>query len=447
MVVFIKIFNQQWSVLSFDEQQECSGYDIKQRIYQTKGIPEDNIYLTYNGYLMGNQSKFSLNQEDVFVQCHFKLPGGKGGFGSMLRAIGAQIEKTTNREACRDLSGRRMRDVNDEKKIADWLSKQSERDQEKARRKQERLERLKTAPKHVFEDSTAYASQIQENMDSIDDALQKGLKSSTSGQSSSSFGKRKFDDKKNKKGHKKRKLWVNIDEDLSSDSEEETDARSSCSSMADSDFSISESSGKCSSTSTTTDNPPSGNISENECNIDNPSRESSHADLTIKIVANETNNSEIIEQEKHSAPSINTQTLTQLATPNSENKTESFSTRNDKQLNESKDKVGMKESLLSSNSISSTDDTEKKCEKPSSVQEETCTSVTVPLNLDEYNSIQDLESLGLDVLKSALMSLGLKCGGTLQQRAERLFSIKGIPREKIDPSLFAKPSGKKEKKR
>ena len=38
------------------------------------------------------------------------------GFGSMLRSIGAQIEKTTNREACRDLSGRRMRDINNEKR-------------------------------------------------------------------------------------------------------------------------------------------------------------------------------------------------------------------------------------------------------------------------------------------------------------------------------------------
>jgi len=34
----------------------------------------------------------------------------------MLRSIGAQIEKTTNREACRDLSGRRMRDINNEKR-------------------------------------------------------------------------------------------------------------------------------------------------------------------------------------------------------------------------------------------------------------------------------------------------------------------------------------------
>ena len=73
--------------------------------------------------------------------------------------------------------------------------------------------------------------------------------------------------------------------------------------------------------------------------------------------------------------------------------------------------------------------------------------VTLPLNLDEYNSTGELEALGLEVLKSALMFLGLKCGGTLQQRAERLFSIKGIPREKIEPSLFAKQSEKKERKR
>ena len=59
-------------------------------------------------------------------------------------------------------------------RIADWLSKQAERDQEKARRKQERLERLQTEPKHVFEEGTKYTSQLQENMDSIDDALKKG---------------------------------------------------------------------------------------------------------------------------------------------------------------------------------------------------------------------------------------------------------------------------------
>ena len=54
-----------------------------------------------------------------------------------------------------------------------------------------------------------------------------------------------------------------MDEDLSSDSEEESDNISSCSSMADSDYSIPESSGKGSSTTATGD-LPSGNTSENE---------------------------------------------------------------------------------------------------------------------------------------------------------------------------------------
>ena len=69
----------------------------------------------HNGRLVSDYNKLELKDGDV---CHanLRLLGGKGGFGSMLRALGAQIEKTTNREACRDLSGRRMRDINDEKK-------------------------------------------------------------------------------------------------------------------------------------------------------------------------------------------------------------------------------------------------------------------------------------------------------------------------------------------
>ncbi|WAR08983.1 SF3A3-like protein [Mya arenaria] len=50
----------------------------------------------------------------------------------------------------------------------------------------------------------------------------------------------------------------------------------------------------------------------------------------------------------------------------------------------------------------------------------------------------ELASLGLDRLKSALMALGLKCGGTLEERAQRLFSTKGKRLEDLDPAMFAK---------
>ena len=36
------------------------------------------------------------------------------------------------------------------------------------------------------------------------------------------------------------------------------------------------------------------------------------------------------------------------------------------------------------------------------------------------------------------MALGLKCGGTLEERANRLFSTKGKALDDLDPSLQAK---------
>jgi len=55
---------------------------------------------------------------------------------------------------------------------------------------------------------------------------------------------------------------------------------------------------------------------------------------------------------------------------------------------------------------------------------------------------KEIASLGLDRLKSALMALGLKCGGTLEERASRLFSTKGKGLNELDPALFAKSKGK-----
>ncbi len=49
----------------------------------------------------------------------------------MLRMIGAQIEKTTNKEACRDLSGRRLRDINEETRLKQYVNKKAEREQVK----------------------------------------------------------------------------------------------------------------------------------------------------------------------------------------------------------------------------------------------------------------------------------------------------------------------------
>uniref|UniRef100_A0A914WN70 Matrin-type domain-containing protein n=1 Tax=Plectus sambesii TaxID=2011161 RepID=A0A914WN70_9BILA len=63
------------------------------------------------------------------------------------------------------------------------------------------------------------------------------------------------------------------------------------------------------------------------------------------------------------------------------------------------------------------------------------------LDLSPFSSAAELEQLGLDRLKSALIALNLKCGGTLQERAKRLFATKGKKTEELDASLFAAQKG------
>jgi len=70
------------------------------------------------------------------------------------------------------------------------------------------------------------------------------------------------------------------------------------------------------------------------------------------------------------------------------------------------------------------------------------TSTGAPLDLSAFSSSEQLASLGLDRLKSALMGLGLKCGGTLEDRAQRLFSTKGLQLHEIDSSLKVKGQAK-----
>lgn len=62
----------------------------------------------------------------------------------MLRALGAKKSEhgTDNIESCRTLTGRRIRHVNDEKKIAEWKAKEPERQAATEKRKQDKVQSL-----------------------------------------------------------------------------------------------------------------------------------------------------------------------------------------------------------------------------------------------------------------------------------------------------------------
>ncbi|OAF65907.1 hypothetical protein A3Q56_06366 [Intoshia linei] len=104
----------------------------------------------------------------LFINVIPRVYGGKGGFGSMLRKIGSQIEKTTNRESCRDLEGRRLHNINFEKRLTEHLKKKKEKDNEETTIK-------KLVFNHKFNDEE-YFSQREIIKKDHSDAISKGLK-------------------------------------------------------------------------------------------------------------------------------------------------------------------------------------------------------------------------------------------------------------------------------
>ncbi|KAG7300581.1 hypothetical protein JYU34_014876 [Plutella xylostella] len=200
---------------------------LKAHISQQFGVPTEDLFVTINGQPSPNDLNLTNCADVVRVCC--RLVGGKGGFGSMLRAIGAQIEKTTNREACRDLSGRRLRDINEEKRLRKWLDGQADREREAVERKQKRFERLIAEPKiEVNINDPTYEKERSELPERVSAAVDAGW-SAAGGSGSNAGTKRKAEDVK--KGKKKSKLW--IDADLSdcssslSDDDEDDDDKSS----------------------------------------------------------------------------------------------------------------------------------------------------------------------------------------------------------------------------
>lgn len=153
-----------------------SRADIIGAVSKALNLSPTEFYLTQNGKLISSDN---VDTAACTIHVCMRLVGGKGGFGSMLRAIGAQIEKTTNREACRDLSGRRLRDINEEKRLKEYLEKQANKDDEAASKIARKIERLRSKPKHEFKDDEYFEARTN-LMDDVSDALEDGFKKVTS---------------------------------------------------------------------------------------------------------------------------------------------------------------------------------------------------------------------------------------------------------------------------
>ncbi|KAI2650299.1 Replication stress response regulator SDE2 [Labeo rohita] len=431
--------------------------DLVDHFAVKEGVSFTDFYVKSNGRKSHSND---LLQSGVVYRVEPRLCGGKGGFGSMLRALGAQIEKTTNREACRDLSGRRLRDVNHEKQMAEWLKKQADREAEKEQRRLERIQRKLAEPKHYFTDPN-YEQQCHDLSERLEDSVLKGMQASSSGlvKVEERPSRKRPTPTDSQKKAKKKCFWNGLGEleDMGSSGEESNDS--------DSEASPSTSGASCSSDvpkpavpSSATRGSDRTDPRDQPCSSSSSSSQSpaptspTHMNVEVqkeveKECTAETSQNSSIEEDESSqspAPSSPTQVEVQKEDESSQSPAPSSPTQVEVQKEPKKDCTAE----TSQNASSEEDKAQvEPTEAPSAPAESSQAQEKVegPLDLLSVSGPEQLEALGLERLKKELMERGMKCGGTLQERAARLFSVKGLSLDQIDPALLAKPAKGKKK--
>ncbi|CAG8737938.1 29031_t:CDS:2 [Gigaspora margarita] len=192
--VILNLFSDRKPVcLHFPTTTSTKVYDLKQIIFNRMLIdPEEQQYYTLSGKWLSDSIKVFDSDDVDFVTLNLKLRllGGKGGFGSMLRAQGGKMasQKTTNFEACRDLNGRRLRTVNEAKRLADHLEQEPERQRVRKEKLLRKIEEgmVEQPTKKIRFDDTEYLKDCEEMKEKIQVAVSQALSKKSNSNANSS---------------------------------------------------------------------------------------------------------------------------------------------------------------------------------------------------------------------------------------------------------------------
>lgn len=104
-------------------------YDVLAEKYPELPNPRDLLLRSTSNFVPSATtplSSFPQNggSHEISFQLSPRLLGGKGGFGSQLRAAGGRMssQKTSNNDSCRDLTGRRLSTIKEAKKFVFFSS-------------------------------------------------------------------------------------------------------------------------------------------------------------------------------------------------------------------------------------------------------------------------------------------------------------------------------------
>ncbi|KAJ1651049.1 hypothetical protein IWQ61_008296 [Dispira simplex] len=167
--------------------QDVTVETLKTYLAATLGIPLSSQRLVAtDGLPLPNEFPFLQPTVDPldYWSCRLQLAvcGGKGGFGSQLRAQGGKMasHKTTNFDACRDLSGHRIGAVKQAESAVAQVQQEAKQEQaqrEKIRKRIEKNYKEASAPakKHRFDDPEFFqesAAIVDSIKQSVHQALQ-----------------------------------------------------------------------------------------------------------------------------------------------------------------------------------------------------------------------------------------------------------------------------------
>ncbi|KAF4384575.1 hypothetical protein F8388_003882 [Cannabis sativa] len=431
--------------------------DVKHRLQEITKIPSHLQRLITGSRHLDDDSVLSCADEDLsFPTVHLtlRLRGGKGGFGSLLRGAGTRnLKKTNNFDACRDMSGRRLRHVNAEKRLEEWKATEEERKLEK--KAHDFLKKVAKKGKKGAGDGAAekYVAKYREEsercvsevLDSVREAVKGKREEGLKGKRKGAFKGDAADAKRLKIWMGKRQMGVSDSDDSDEDDESDVGKESEKSTVLNNgNHSDSSKDGDDSSGSVTGakqvgefsggSSSESGPEEEEKASNMQETKESSKTPIVNSIPCEGNDVYETASQKEKMD-----QTLTVSCSEFPDNsETEAVQDEKDPVVdNVPTSSCGnVVETLLSTSES-------RPIESDPGVQVEASSSgnagiTETPLDFDQINSAAELEALGLERLKTELQTRGLKCGGTLQERAARLFLLKSTPLEKLPKKLLAK---------
>ncbi|KAK3253590.1 hypothetical protein CYMTET_37165 [Cymbomonas tetramitiformis] len=305
------------------------GLEIKRRLHVLDSIPVSVQRIVCGAREVDDATILYADARGEIPSCSalLRLRGGKGGFGSLLRGAAKKKNMNDNQDACRDLSGRRLRHVNAEKKLGEWENDAKERQLEQDAidfiKKKEAEER---ATQERKENDLKLDIESSQTVAKVQNSVQSGLKEAMKAQ----------EELKRKKAAAegtaiaKRQRIMNTLGDISDEDMSDSDDEGVVKKMPEAAASVQD--------------PPPASSSPKKTSVRSEDAKPANAEGNLE-----------------------------------------------------------------------------------------------PIDLSKYDTPTSLEVCGMELLKTELQKHGLKCGGSLQDRAGRLFLLKNTPLSALDGKHFAKP--------